>query len=225
MCNVIVKDIPGWAGYKATNQGEIISCPRKWQTKYMILKPMEDINGYLYVGLSKNGKAKSIKVHKLIALTFIGIRPNRLVINHIDRNRKNNKISNLEYITTRENVNHSFIDKKISSQYPGVCFYKKNKQWGAYIQIKKEKHFLGLFKEENNAANAYKQALNTHNNGQSIEPFLVKPKIGGVSFHKQKKQHIARITHNGKRIQLGGFKIRQHAVDTLEKYKQEHNIN
>lgn len=62
---------------------------------------------YLYVNLCKNWKYKSISVHKLVADQFIPNNRNLHEINHLDWNKKNNKVSNLEWVTREQNMQHS----------------------------------------------------------------------------------------------------------------------
>ena len=71
-----------------------------------ILKP-ELVKGYLRVGLYKNGKTKNHFVHSLVAQAFIPNPENKPLVNHIDGNRLNNNIANLEWCTPRENVQHA----------------------------------------------------------------------------------------------------------------------
>lgn len=73
-----------------------------------ILKPSFDKMGYKIVRLSKNGKLKTRTIHRLVAETFI-YNPNQYnVINHIDCNKANNVISNLQWCTQKHNVRESF---------------------------------------------------------------------------------------------------------------------
>lgn len=70
-------------------------------------KPLRPLWGdhYDHVCLSKNGKQRSRTIHRLVAEAFIGI-PNGLVVNHIDGNKLNNRLSNLEVISRSENEIH-----------------------------------------------------------------------------------------------------------------------
>ncbi len=151
------KDILGYKDrYQATSDGQIISLIGK-ETR--ILKAAK-CKGYLYVNLFKNGEKKFISVHVLIALTFISERPNELVINHIDGNKLNNKASNLEYITQRENLCLGWKQKNASSQYTGVCFYRgRKKPWMSYIRINNNQKNLGYFKTEQEAFQKYQNAF------------------------------------------------------------------
>ena len=105
----IWKDVPNYEGlYQASNLGKIKSLPRNGTIqKERILKQTKDTNGYLIVGLHKDNKAKKVCVHWVIADTFIPKDENKKVINHIDGNKENNKLSNLERCTQSHNVRES----------------------------------------------------------------------------------------------------------------------
>lgn len=66
-------------------------------------------SGYYTVGLCQNSKARDFYVHHLVATAFIGTRPPKYDINHIDGNRKNNNVENLEYVTVSQNLAHSYV--------------------------------------------------------------------------------------------------------------------
>ena len=103
------RDIPGYEGYyQASNLGNIKSLPKKYKPLGRILKPQQR-NNYLIVSLSRDGKSKSQSVHRIIMKTFKG--ESNLTVNHIDGNKHNNKLENLEYCTPRDNSRHVFISK------------------------------------------------------------------------------------------------------------------
>jgi hypothetical protein len=72
------------------------------------LKPKTKKNGYLEVSLSLPNGSKSFYVHRLIVNTFLGEIPKGFNVNHIDGNKKNNCLENLEIITYSENSKHSY---------------------------------------------------------------------------------------------------------------------
>lgn len=76
-----------------------------------ILRPGINPKGYafvmLYSGIPKT-KPKPYTAHKLVSSVFIGARPGNLQVNHIDSNKKNNRVTNLEYVTNLENARHSW---------------------------------------------------------------------------------------------------------------------
>lgn len=105
------KDIEGYEGlYQISNLGRVKSLPKPCRnnsiSKEKILKPRINDNGYCVVDLYKNKKRKVFRIHKLVMHTFIG-KNESLDINHIDGNKTNNKLSNLEYCTRQENMLHA----------------------------------------------------------------------------------------------------------------------
>lgn len=116
------REIKGYEGkYIISNYGEIISLPRykNNNSKLQYVEPKEIYryvnlkNGYVYVQLWNNGKYKNIRLHRLVAETFIPNIKNKSQINHIDGNRQNNKVNNLEWCTASENIIHSYKMRKL----------------------------------------------------------------------------------------------------------------
>ncbi|HDG5400712.1 TPA: HNH endonuclease [Staphylococcus aureus] len=105
----IWKDIPGYESYyQASNLGRIKRLKGKYVPKDRILKPQKRPNGYLCVTLSKN-KRVTKSIHRLIMLSFVGY--SDLEVNHIDGNKKNNQLNNLEYCSSRDNSRHVFNNR------------------------------------------------------------------------------------------------------------------
>ena len=129
--------------------------------KDRILKQHENTNGYLIVKLCKYGVCKTRKVHQLVAMAFLNHTPDgmNLVINHINTNKLDNNISNLEITTNRQNSNKKHI--KSHSEYVGVTWYKRYSKWASKIHINGKSVHLGYFNNEIDAANAYLEKLNT----------------------------------------------------------------
>lgn len=76
-----------------------------------ILNSTLDSKGYLKVSLWKNNKSTTAKVHRLVALAFIfNDDPLKNQVNHIDGNKLNNSIDNLEWVTCKENINHAYLN-------------------------------------------------------------------------------------------------------------------
>lgn len=73
-----------------------------------ILKPAQDRYGYLRCILMSNSKRLSRLIHRLVAIQFIKNPKKKLQVNHIDGNKKNNNIENLEWVTGSENIRHSY---------------------------------------------------------------------------------------------------------------------
>lgn len=91
--------------YLVSNKGRVITkktgLSRKFRTTW---------DGYYDVGLWKKGKKKTIRVHRLIAEAFVPNPKGLKIINHIDGNKKNNHVNNLEWSTVRDNTRHSYLN-------------------------------------------------------------------------------------------------------------------
>lgn len=105
------KEIYGYEGlYSISNQGRVKSHMKKsgfLHLKERIMKPTIKNNGYLQVDLTKIGIRKKFYVHRLVAEYFIPNPDNLPCINHIDHNRDNNSVTNLEWCTYEDNNIHS----------------------------------------------------------------------------------------------------------------------
>ena len=151
------EDILGYEGlYKVSNLGNIKSL--KFQ-KEKVLKLQTNTKGYFIVNLYKNKKMKSHQIHQLVAIAFLNHVPCKmeLVINHINFDKKDNKVSNLEIVTNRENSNRKHL--KSTSKYTGVSFEKDRNKWVAQIKINGNRVLLGRFSNEIDASNAYQSKL------------------------------------------------------------------
>ena len=105
--NEIWEDVLDYEGlYKISNLGRVKSLKRN-TTHNRIMKLCLDRYGYLYVGLSKNGKVNYKKVHRLVAQAFIPNLNNKPQVNHIDGNKQNNCVDNLEWCDASYNQLHA----------------------------------------------------------------------------------------------------------------------
>lgn len=100
------KDIDGYNGrYQVTSWGRVYSVD-----KQRFIRQEETEKSYLRVDLvDENGKRKHHKVHRLVAKAFIQNPDNKEQVNHIDGNKHNNSITNLEWVTGSENKEHQKI--------------------------------------------------------------------------------------------------------------------
>ena len=110
----IWKDIKGFEGYyQVSNYGNIKSLTRFdgiRERQGQEIKQNLKYNGYLQVGLRKNSERKFYSVHRLVAIHFIDNPENKPQVNHIDCNKQNNNINNLEWTTSKENLYHAKIN-------------------------------------------------------------------------------------------------------------------
>lgn len=142
--------------YKVSSLGRVKSIKFG---KDKLLKPGLNSNGYYIVVLCVGGVLKTNKVHQLVAEAFLNhTRCNHeSVVNHIDINRKNNVLSNLEIVSMRENSNRKHLLS--SSKYTGVGWDKDRNKWKAQIRINGKSKNLGCYVNEIDASNAYQNAL------------------------------------------------------------------
>jgi hypothetical protein len=96
------KDIIGYENlYEVSDIGNV-----RRKSNKRILSPRIDKDGYKRVTLSKDSKAKSFLVHRLVAIAFIENPHLKETVNHKDKNTSNNELSNLEWLTRQENLEH-----------------------------------------------------------------------------------------------------------------------
>jgi len=126
------------------------------------LKPAlnrNDNRGRLFVVLVKNRKNHIKYIHKLVAETYLNHIPSGYneVVDHIDNNYLNNHVSNLQLISTRENLCKDKKNK--TSKYTGVSWNKQKSKWVAQLNVGYTKIYLGQFDDEDKAFNAYNEKL------------------------------------------------------------------
>jgi len=163
----IWKEVKGFEDYEVSNLGRVKSLARTtiykdgrvYKYKSKVLKPNINTAGYFYVNLFKDTKGKSKMVHQLVAIAFLNHTPCgfKLVVDHVDSDRLNNELGNLQIITTRDNTSKGF--KNCSSKYVGVSWNKQCEKWVSHISINGKVNYLGSFKDELEAAKTYQNAL------------------------------------------------------------------
>jgi HNH endonuclease/AP2 domain len=113
--------------------------------------------GYRYICLTFNSKQYLFRAHRLAWLYVYGSWPSNN-LDHIDRNRLNNCISNLREATYSENNKNQTKQANRSSRYVGVWWNKPNQKWNAGIGANGKYAYLGSFTSEEEAALAYNAA-------------------------------------------------------------------
>lgn len=101
------RPIPGFDGYTITDNGEVFSTKRGGRHR---MRTHKSKYGYLHLSLSCGERLITKKIHALVALAFIGPRQPGMQINHIDGNKTNNHVSNLEYVTRQQNHTHALAN-------------------------------------------------------------------------------------------------------------------
>ena len=141
--------LQGLEGYYATDCGDIYS--RK-TGRFKKLTQFKNWAGYMRVGLFVNNKRITHSVHRLIALTFIKNPDNLPQVNHIDGNKSNNNVNNLEWCSASENQKHScrVLGNKPNNPWVGK-FGKDNPSSKSVLQLKDNviiNEFAGLTEAE-----------------------------------------------------------------------------
>lgn len=120
----IWKDIEGYEGlYKVSNIGNLYSNYVKRNLQLSL-----DGYGYTQVILRKNSSGKRHLLHRLVAQAFIQKPENKPQVNHIDEDKTNNRVDNLEWVTAKENINHGtrterqvYTQRIIQKSRPVIC--------------------------------------------------------------------------------------------------------
>lgn len=133
----IWKDIKGYEGlYQVSNKGRVKSLDRyvlrNGNTLFVRGVILSQLNnrGYLTVRLCNSGKYKNYFVHRLVANAFIHNDNNYFEINHIDENKHNNYVENLEWCDRKYNINYGSRADKFSNSMKGKLAGKNNPRYG-----------------------------------------------------------------------------------------------
>ena len=115
----MMRDIHGYEGLYA-----VTSCGKVWSYRSgRFLTPRKDKDGYYRVGLSVYGKVKNAPVHRLVAKAFIPNPENKREVNHKSEIKTENWLSNLEWVTPKENSNHGTRNERMAlpRRKPVMC--------------------------------------------------------------------------------------------------------
>lgn len=121
------KDINGYEGlYQISNLGNVRSVdrmikhhPKDYFQKGRVLRPAPSRNGYLMVVLVNHNNRKTINVHRLVAEHFIDNPDKFEQVNHIDEDKNNNRVDNLEWCTAKYNANYGTRNMRIRKSRKG----------------------------------------------------------------------------------------------------------
>ena len=150
----IWKPVLGYEGlYEVSNFGRVKSIFYKRQGKEIILKPCF-ARDYLTVMLCKNKTKKHHSLHRLVWEAFTGPIPEGMQVNHINEDKTDNRLENLNLMTCKENINWGTgIKRQSASRSVPIVQYDKNgnyiKQWASATEVQKQ---LG-FNQRNISAN------------------------------------------------------------------------
>ena len=146
------RSIDGYINYQVSNIGRVRNA-----TTGRILKQCLRIDGYYCVCLYYESLKQIHLAHRLVANEFLEKHDdlNDYIIDHIDRNRTNNKVFNLRYATSSQNKFNQAKSLSIKSSSVFKDVYEQRGKWIAYITYKGKKYHLGSFDLEEEAAVSY----------------------------------------------------------------------
>lgn len=160
-----VKDYEGY--YEVSNLGRIKSLARTVINTGRVLKEKYNAfhlkrDGHYSVLLSKDCVKRTLSLHRLVANEFLPNPENKRVINHIDGNKLNNRIDNLEWVSYRENSCHYY--QNINTGTPvGVFKIKKYNKYLAHAHVDGKKVFLGYHNTPESAYQARVKYFESNN--------------------------------------------------------------
>jgi hypothetical protein len=167
------RSIKGWEGfYTVSDDGKVVGLPRTViRNGHLMsleggpLKPRNDIYGYRHVTLCKNGVQKQCKIARLVALTFLPIKIGHPLVDHINRNRADDRIVNLRWVNVSENRYNSSVGPNSKSGVKGVFRVMRGERlrFYAHIGIKKRNIHLGVYNSLDEAYEARKKAESLFN--------------------------------------------------------------
>jgi oxalate decarboxylase/phosphoglucose isomerase-like protein (cupin superfamily) len=117
-------EIAGYNNYLIYPDGKV---QNKKTKRY--LKPSTDKNGYKHVILCKNGTMKSYSVHRLVALHYIPNPENKREVDHIYRDKSDNRVENLRWVSKSENEQNKGTRKDNTSGHKNIHYHKGNNKW------------------------------------------------------------------------------------------------
>ena len=157
-----MKQIKEFPNYMVDKQGNIKNCKTS-----KTVSQHDNGNGYMFVNLWRDGKRYNRYVHRLVAETYIVDNIKKSQVNHIDGNKKNNAVSNLEFVTGNENIKHAVenglssrgtIRKNNSTGYVGVHKMKSTGKYQAHIKVDGKSITVGYYDSDIDAAIARDEA-------------------------------------------------------------------
>jgi len=150
--------IKGYEGlYEITKCGKVKSLDKVRigvKTRYYKGKNIAIVkigDGYLSATLFKDVIKKKWLLHRIVALTFLDQISDKKYVNHKDKNRRNNNVDNLEWVSAIENNCHMQQDRNNTSRYPGVYLHIDRNKYRSQINHNGKRYYLGIFDTEEEA--------------------------------------------------------------------------
>ena len=159
-----MKEINGFPGYFITPDGKVYTtrkCSGNPKGELREKAQLNDRKGYKRLKLSNSGKHKAFRVHRLVAEAFIPNPDNLPQVNHIDEDKSNNHVDNLEWVTARQNQHHSAYQQ-------AKLYILENKNGEKFEVFNLNKWCRDNKMGRRNLENTYKGKLNWHKNHRIV---------------------------------------------------------
>lgn len=162
----IWKDIEGFGPvYQVSNFGRVRSIDhmvhsnligREIMRRGRIIKQGKTVRGYLQVTIKLNGVKTTFATHQLVYHSFVGKYNSKIFnIDHIDNEKTNNNLSNLQILSARQNSAKRSLQLKKTSAFTGVSWSRERRKWQSHIRVNGKSTSLGRYDSEKDAAIAY----------------------------------------------------------------------
>jgi len=199
----IWKDVPSFDGdYKVSNQGRIMSFV---QNSPRMMKLSPDKDGYLCLAM----RSKKFKAHRVVLWAFVG--QSEMQVDHINGDKKDNRLCNLEYVSPRENIRRM----KGRGRILGAVKGKIKGQFRASVRFNGQSYDLGHFKTKEEANEAFLSATEDSCIRKQKERMDNKTsQYVGVTWVESQRKWCAKRTFKGRCYNLGSFDCELDAYNT-----------
>lgn len=141
------------------NQFEIVdSNNKKFVKKSKLMAINDNGNGYKQLMIQVKYKRQVFYIHRLVAQLFLNNPENKEQVNHIDSDRSNNRVDNLEWVSIQENMTHAVLNRSKSKSKSGYIGIKRadtiSEKWCARITYLKKEIYIGIFNTIEDAVKA-----------------------------------------------------------------------
>lgn len=143
--------------YLVSDNGQIVNI----KTGYNLI-PRIDSQGYYAVILTKDKKIKYMRIHRVLANAFLYNPLNKPCIDHIDRDKTNNKLSNLRFCSYSENSMNKSMMKSNTTGITGIYYNKNTLKWSAGVTVNYIHFHLGTYNNIDDAMNARMNGIKKH---------------------------------------------------------------
>ena len=204
--NEIIKPIEGWNGYFISNLGNVYSTKNQKVGLKKMTPTLDGKRNYLLIGLSSNSHRVKLLVHRLVAQTFIPNPDNLPEVNHKDKNKQNNAVSNLEWCTRKENLEDSYSTMSPNRNFQKCQLFVDEQCVGEFDGVIRAARFAG----ENYGASV-----------SSLDKYLkwlnIQIKFDGDDSRKKYDGHTCEKAQNRKIIKLYKDDV---LIGEFKKYKE-----